>query len=767
MAINRKALVSRHDPVLRSPDPFSPLSVGNGEFAFTADATGLQTILPAAEGVTPLCTMAQWGWHSYGLEPGECRDRSLLRMQSFDAGRRRVGYMTDASGQEGLFAALRVNPHRLNLARVGFVRARRAGLSGEASARGPRAPQAPVSGEGPPFYVEPLLAEVGYVEQRLTLWEGLLDSFFTLGGEAARVRTVVHPRRDVLSFRVESAALKSGALAVRLSFPYGSHESDASDWFSPEKHRTVIVAEDGESLSGGARQVGSDRSASGRKMAFLLERSLDGDRYYVALGLGPGGSARRSGAHEFILRSAGPVLEVSLGFSPGPTDAAPPSWDVCRAAAAAHWADFWESGGAVELAESADLRAFELERRIVLSHYLTAIQCSGSLPPQETGLTCNSWYGKFHLEMHYWHAAHFVQWSKPELLERSLGWYRSVLDGARKRAASQGYKGARWPKMTDPGGEDSPSPIGPLLCWQQPHPIMYAELLRRAGLGREVLAPYADLVFETAEFMADYVRREGEGGRYVLGPPLIPAQECHAPADVLNPAFELEYWRWGLETALAWAGEGGSLPLRRSAWTAATRRWKAVLAGLASLPIGSSSGGLPVYLAHEGCPDTFTRFNIDHPSMLLALGMLPGGSVDRAAMSATWDRVMKSWDFETCWGWDFPAMAMTAARLGRPRDAVEALFMDTPKNTWRRNGHNAQLARASGPRLAPSEGAVAGVADLLFTTKLPLYLPGNGALLLAVGMMASGWDGSSDRAAPGFPGDGSWKVSVEGIARLP
>jgi protein-glucosylgalactosylhydroxylysine glucosidase len=65
-----------------------------------------------------------------------------------------------------------------------------------------------------------------------------------------------------------------------------------------------------------------------------------------------------------------------------------------------HWRRFWSTGGAIELADSTDTRAQELERRIVLSQHLTAIQCSGMMPPQETGLTVNSWYGKFHLEMH-------------------------------------------------------------------------------------------------------------------------------------------------------------------------------------------------------------------------------------------------------------------------------------------------------------------------------------------------------------------------------
>ena len=41
MSFNRKELVERFSPVLRKVDTASPLTVGNGEFAFTADVTGL------------------------------------------------------------------------------------------------------------------------------------------------------------------------------------------------------------------------------------------------------------------------------------------------------------------------------------------------------------------------------------------------------------------------------------------------------------------------------------------------------------------------------------------------------------------------------------------------------------------------------------------------------------------------------------------------------------------------------------------------------
>ena len=86
---------------------------------------------------------------------------------------------------------------------------------------------------------------------------------------------------------------------------------------------------------------------------------------------------------------------------------------------------------------------------------------------------------------------------------------------------------------------------------------------------------------------------------------------------------------------------------------------------------------------------------------------------------------------------------MTAARLGRPEDAVNALLMDTPKNRFLPNGHNYQRPN------------------------LPLYLPGNGGLLAAIALMAAGWEGSPKATAPGFPRDGQWSVRWEGLRPMP
>ena len=107
-AIDRKALVARHNPTLYKFDPLSPLSVGNGEFAFTADVTGLQTFPREYENSMPLCTMSQWGWHTTPLPAG--LDPQQLRLTQYDTHGRQVGYHTSSEGQTELYNWLRENP---------------------------------------------------------------------------------------------------------------------------------------------------------------------------------------------------------------------------------------------------------------------------------------------------------------------------------------------------------------------------------------------------------------------------------------------------------------------------------------------------------------------------------------------------------------------------------------------------------------------------------------------------------------------------------
>jgi hypothetical protein len=684
--IDRRALVSRHNVSLTSLDTESPLSVGNGEFAFTVDVTGLQTFAEAYDGTIPLGTLSQWGWHTWPNPNGWSIERFAFK--ELNSHGRMVGYADIPGERTPEINWLRANPHRLHLGRIGF-----------------RLTRADGSLAAP--------ADLTDIRQTLDLWNGVIVSHFRFDGEAVDVETIGHPTLDAVSVRVKSSLVRTGRVAIDLRFPYGTGQMTAADWTKPEAHRTVLT----QPQPNDARFV----------------RTLDADTYYASTRWEPGGAMAKVGPHTYLL-SAAPdtdALAFTAVFTPAPMTETLPTFEEARAATRTHWNRFWSTGGAIDLSGSTDPRWKELERRIVLSQYLTAIQCAGRYPPQESGLTFNSWEGKFHLEMHWWHAAQFALWDRLPLLERSLGYYQAILPKARATAARQGYSGARWPKMTSPTGDESPSNVGPFLVWQQPHPIFYAELVYRTRPGRATLERYRQVVFDTAEFMASFPAWDQPGARFVLGPPLQCAQETYPKDRTSDCTFELSYWAWGLQTAQAWRERLG---MTREA------NWDRVLQHLAKPAVAEGK-----YLFAESAPDTYSnpRWATDHPSVVAAFGVLPGADIDRATMDRTFAWIWAHWDWPSTWGWDYPMMAMTAARLGRPGLAIDALLMDTPKNVYRANGHNHQRPG------------------------LTIYLPGNGALLYAVAMMAAGWDGAPAGQAPGFPGDGRWTVRWEGLRRAP
>jgi hypothetical protein len=79
--IDRFALVSRHNVNVDAFDSLNSLSVGNGSFAFTVDATGLQTFPEVYKNGVCLGTQSDWGWHSF---PNERNYRLEESYQVFD-----------------------------------------------------------------------------------------------------------------------------------------------------------------------------------------------------------------------------------------------------------------------------------------------------------------------------------------------------------------------------------------------------------------------------------------------------------------------------------------------------------------------------------------------------------------------------------------------------------------------------------------------------------------------------------------------------------
>ena len=755
-AIDRQSVVNRNNPVISEADPLASLTVGNGHFATTVDVTGLQSFPFDYEAGVPLNAMSDWGWHKFENTSHLTASESE---KAFDLGHGHqevyaVEYKKETDGRHKQATEyFRVNPHRLSLGTIGLEFKDTEGK------------------------VLPLSA-ITSIRQEQKLWDGEIESSYTVDGKPVEVTTGVHPAKDALYARIKTDLLSEGraAITLRFSYPTGKHADDANDWTKPEHHQSVIISKDEHSA--------------------VIERTLDSTRYYVSLQWEGNATLQENAPHHFTLTTPNDILTLSAEYIPGSSGfsetsgttgisrssgiSAPLSfeYDQYHKATLRHWARWWQSGAIIDFSRCTDPRAKELERRIILSQYLTQINCANSIPPQESGLTYNTWFGRPHLEMAWWHVVDFALWNHPEVVSQMLDWYNDVAYPiARKIAERQGFKGVRWMKMTDPWAGEAPSNTGSFLIWQQPHYIYLAEEMYRANPSAETLKKYGEQVEATAEFMADFVNYDTKQKLYsIKGATAM--QECMTKDISYNHPFELAYWQYGLSIAQQWRERQGKERIAL---------WDDIITHLSPLPEARLSDGSTIYTAglpkgqtdnlkpfdpfdnvavnhgitgnssSSGKSETFAeKCRNDHPAVLGACGLLPYSSSSGIAgnpgaatlynidmMKATLDWVMKNWNWQTTWGWDYGMIAMAAARLGDTKTALDALLIDTQKNTYLKNGHNFQTP-----------------------DRLRIYLPGNGALLTAVAMMCAGWDGCAEPLNPGFPKDGKWNVRWEGLQRM-
>ena len=734
-SIDREAVLFRNNPVITEADPLASLSVGNGRFATTVDVTGMQTYVDDYKNGIPLTAMCDLIWHSFpntlSLKPSDSE-------KSFDLGHghpevyaveykksKSVGSGSPADTLSRRIAAteyFRVNPHRLNLGAVGLSLK---------------------DANGQPIPLKALTD----IHQQLQLWHGQIESQFVADGTPVSVVTLAHPSLAAVSYRITSSLLKKhqAGVTIRLPYPTGKHADDAADWSQPDRHQSRIVIQDANHAE--------------------IQHQIDNTTYYIYIRWEGQARLTETAAHTWQLSTDEDHLAFEVEYLPtaGHQERHIISsfrFSEAQKTTQKFWHKFWGETACVDFGACTDPRAKELERRVVLSQYLTRINCANNMPPQETGLTYNSWFGRPHLEMTWWHAVDFALWNQPKIVEQMLNWYnKTAAPVARNIAKRQGFKGLRWMKMTDPWAGEAPSNTGSFLIWQQPHYIYLAEEMYRANPSVETLKTYADNVEATAEFMADFVTPVPvrSGSRATKHYALIGAtamQESMSKDFSYNHPFELAYWRYGLSVANEWRERMGK---PRHA------EWDEIVNNMAPLPLtkeGIITAGLPKgkttglksfdpfdAVAAGAAPvlatETFTdKCRNDHPACLGAFGLLPV-ECDSVAAKKTLAWVMKNWNFQTTWGWDYGMIAMAAARLGDTKTALDALLIDTQKNTYLKNGHNFQTA-----------------------DRLRLYLPGNGALLTAVAMMCAGWDGCQQVLNPGFPKDGTWNVRWEGLHRM-
>ncbi|OJJ52178.1 hypothetical protein ASPSYDRAFT_95869 [Aspergillus sydowii CBS 593.65] len=675
----RRDIVRSFNPHRNSSSPTTPLQVGNGDFAFGADITGLQTF-------SPFAIQSSWAWHNFSLPttPGQTSPSDFTGVDWWTHGRL-VNYGIPNPAEEDISNWLIRNPQRVNMGNIGL------------------------------YFGGRNVTEQHLIDktQDLDLWSGTIVSKFQYNGSSVFLQVTSHPKDPVLAIEIKSDLLVSGGLGVFFDFPY----SDTNKFDAPyvgvwneTTNNTVQVRSTAHSAS--FKQI-ADRNVQYAFAKWSTNGSISGPLH---------------SSNKFVLTPSGSdTLHLVVAFSPTDRVGNLPSYNEISAESQKWWADYWTSGAFIDLSATRNDKATELQRRIILSQYLVAVNSASHNPPQESGLVNNGWYGKFHLEMVLWHCLQFARWGHHDLLSRTVpGTYQRFLQSSINRAAAQGYAGARWGKMTDPTGKSAPGEINVLLIWQQPHVMHFAEYVYRAFPNSKTLREWDEIVTATADFMASYAWWNATTHVYDLGPPMYPVSENTIPNATVNPTFELAYWRFGLDVAIQWKErQGVSVP----------KEWVVVRDNLAPLPVINNT-----YAVYEGIPDMWkegTATVQDHPAMAGIYGLLPpqstGPPVNLTVMRNTAELIRNLWELEDVYGWDFSMLAMNSLRLGDVDQAVAYLLH--PYYDFDDAGYPKGGERVPTP-----------------------YFPNAGGLLLATAMMAGGWDGDE---GPHFPAD--WNVTVEGF----
>jgi hypothetical protein len=335
--IDRFALVNRHNVQITAFDSLNSLSVGNGKFAFTVDATGMQTFPDLYENGVCLGTQSEWGWHSF---PNAENYRLDETYQYFDVEGRKVPYAIqwkEPARKKDAANYFRSNPHRLYLGMIGLELLNQDKSMIEAK-------------------------EISGIKQELNVWKGLITSSFQVENDSFSVLTCCHPELDMIGIQMKSERIKKGLAGIRIRFPYptGNFFDNATNWNNPENHTSEIIKQD--------------------SISAVFVHSIDTSLYFVKINWTGKAELSEKEPHYFILMpdSENAQFLVSVEFSEKNDFREPLVFNQVNKLSENNWKDFWETGGAVDFSGTADPRAFELERRVVLSQYLTRIQCAGN-----------------------------------------------------------------------------------------------------------------------------------------------------------------------------------------------------------------------------------------------------------------------------------------------------------------------------------------------------------------------------------------------------
>lgn len=355
-AIDRQRVVSQFNPTRNASSLTTPMQVGNGNFAFGADVTGLQTFQPFA-------ILSSWGWKNDTLPPGKTMAdvENYEGVSWFNHGRL-VEY--DFGGEGTMEQWLISNPNRVNLGRIGLSF---------------------LSESGDPQSINE--QNLTNVHQELQLWSGILISQFQIGGVEVMVKTAASQTTDSIGIEITSALLQTGELGVFLDFPWNDGKAKFSapfvgNWNATGNHTTTLDT-----------QRGSNAQAQ-------ITHTLDSATFFTSVG-GDSFNITRDTltGHRYTLRpsNSSGTFSMTAVFGVGPLHGVSmPAPEAVFDSSMEHWERFWTKSGFIDVAtDSTDFRANELQRRIILSRYLMRVNEAGDTPPQEVSQLSESIFSEF------------------------------------------------------------------------------------------------------------------------------------------------------------------------------------------------------------------------------------------------------------------------------------------------------------------------------------------------------------------------------------
>ena len=358
----RRSIVRSFNPHRNASSNKTPLQVGNGNFAFGADISGLQTFHPFA-------IQSTWGWHNFSLPttPGQTSPsgsffpsplRITIEFQlsppttadftglDYWTHGRLVEYDIQNPAENDISNWLVQNPQRLNLARIGL------------------------------HFHDNNVTEDDLLNksQDLDLWTGTILSTFKYMGSKVAVKVASHPGEPMIGIEVKSDLLVSGELGIFFDFPY----SDTNKFDDPYV---------------GVWNVTSNNTVQGHTHAngVVFNHTLDSNVNLIAAKWDGKGviSGPLVTTNRFVLTPSGSdTIHLVTTFPETHNPSTEfnleeiPSFQQILTESEVWWLKYWTSGAFIDLSATQNSSAQELQRRIILSQYLVAVNEASDNPPQ-------------------------------------------------------------------------------------------------------------------------------------------------------------------------------------------------------------------------------------------------------------------------------------------------------------------------------------------------------------------------------------------------